>query len=163
MRNTVKNIAMTKDSDTFQALSKMTNYGDWIAKCVAYRYLTEESESNPVATEETSAVNIASTLFVDYDQFVGPERDWLNRMGITWFTTFKYRMITAAMLGMSMHPGSMVLGTIFDTTMDLAGTPLTDNAIVKLLSGGILNSLGWGTIFRSLTLHPAIAAAALVI
>ena len=163
LRNTVKNIALTKDSDTFQALSKMTNYGDWIAKCVAYRYLTEESESNPVATEETSALNIASTLFVDYDQFVGPERDWLNRMGITWFTTFKYRMITAAMLGMSLHPGSMVLGTIFDTTMGLAGTPLTDNAIVKLLSGGVLNSLGWGTIFRSIFMHPAIAAAALIV
>jgi hypothetical protein len=154
---TAKNIAMTKESDTFQAMAKLTNYGDWIAKCIAYRYLTEESESNPIALEETAAINVASTLFVDYDQFVGPERDWLNRVGITWFTTFKYRMITAALLGMSLHPGSMVLGTIFDRTLDLAGTPLTDNAITKLLTGGALNSLGWGTIFRSVSMHPAIA------
>lgn len=157
LQATAKNIAMTKESDTFQAMAKLTNYGDWIAKCIAYRYLTEESESNPIALEETAAINVASTLFVDYDQFVGPERDWLNRVGITWFTTFKYRMITAALLGMSLHPGSMVLGTIFDRTLDLAGTPLTDNAITKLLTGGALNSLGWGTIFRSISMHPAIA------
>ena len=154
LQTTAKNLLMTKDSDTFQALAKFTNYGDWLAKAIAYRYLTEPSKNNPIGMQKEAARNVASTLFVDYDQFVGPERDWFNRIGLSWFLTFKYRMLSACTLSMFMNPGLMILGTGFESAFDLAGTPLSDNIITKLFNGGLFNSTGWGMMYRAVGLHP---------
>ena len=151
MKTFVKNALMTKDSDTFQALAKFTNYGDWLAKAVGYRYLTEHKK---VPMQKDLARNVVSTLFVDYDQFVGPTRDWLNRIGLTWFMTFKMRMLAACQLSMLMNPSTMVLGTLFESEVGLPGTPLSDNIVSKLLGGNLGASLGFDSMYRAINLHP---------
>lgn len=151
MKTFVKNALMTKDSDTFQALAKFTNYGDWLAKAVGYRYLTEQKK---VPMQKDLARNVVSTLFVDYDQFVGPTRDWLNRIGLTWFMTFKMRMLAACQLSMLMNPSTMVLGTLFESEVGLPGTPLSDNIVSKLLTGNLGASLGFDSMYRAINLHP---------
>lgn len=151
MKTFVKNALMTKDSDTFQALAKFTNYGDWLAKAVGYRYLTEHKK---VPMQKDLARNVVSTLFVDYDQFVGPTRDWLNRIGLTWFMTFKMRMLAACQLSMLMNPSTMVLGTLFESEVGLPGTPLSDNIVSKLLEGNLGASLGFDSMYRAINLHP---------
>ena len=151
MKTFVKNALMTKDSDTFQALAKFTNYGDWLAKAVGYRYLTEHKK---VPMQKDLARNVVSTLFVDYDQFVGPTRDWLNRIGLTWFLTFKMRMLAACQLSMFMNPSTMVLGTLFESEVGLPGTPLSDNIVSKLFEGNLGASLGFDSMYRAINLHP---------
>lgn len=151
MKTLTKNLLMTKDSDTFQALAKFTNYGDWLAKAIGYRYLTERKK---VPLQKDQARNIVSTLFVDYDQFVGPTRDWLNRIGLTWFMTFKMRMLAACQLSMLMNPSTMVLGTLFESEVGLPGTPLSDNIVSKLLEGNLGASLGFDSMYRAINLHP---------
>ena len=151
MKTFVKNALMTKDSDTFQALAKFTNYGDWLAKAVGYRYLTEHKK---VPMQKDLARNVVSTIFVDYDQFVGPTRDWLNRIGLTWFMTFKMRMLAACQLSMLMNPSTMVLGTLFESEVGLPGTPLSDNIVSKLLGGNLGASLGFDSMYRAINLHP---------
>lgn len=148
------NLLLTRNSELFQVMAKATNYGDWLAKGIGYRYLTELSESRKVKIHPEDARDLVSTLFVDYDQFTGRERDYLNNMGLTWFMTYKYRMIPAAILGMLTSPARVLLGTILASNLGSIGTPLTDNFFTKLFTGNIQYSLGLDMLWRSLTLHP---------
>ena len=148
------NLLMTRNSDLFKAMAKATNYGDWLAKSIGFRYLTELSKTRKVQMHPEDARDIVSTLFVDYDQFTGRERDYLNRMGLTWFMTYKYRMIPAAILGMLTSPGRMLLASIVSSSMGTVGTPLTDNFFTKLFTGNIQSSIGLDMLWRSITLHP---------
>ena len=146
---TIGNVLITKNSDTFKALSKLTNYGDWLAKAIGYRFLTESSSKSPLRMTPQGAKNVVSTLFVDYDQFVGPHREFLTRFGMLWFTVFKLRMVPAALLSLLMSPSRMALGTIFEGAFGLPGTPLSDNIFIANSKG-----IGPSTIFRAFDLHP---------
>lgn len=103
---------------------------------------------------DEEARDIVSTLFVDYDQFTGRERDYLNSMGLTWFFTYKYRMIPAAILGMLTSPARMLLTTMLATSVGSIGTPLSDNFLTKLFTGNIQTSIGLDMLWRSFSLHP---------
>ena len=140
---------MLKGSGTFKFMAEAVNMGDWLAKTTAYRYLTEQKKLTPDV-----ARNIASILFIDYDQFVGRERDWLNRLGVTWFMTFKYRIFSAFVLGMHLNPGRLILGSVLDQYIDFGGTPLTENFFSKLFTGNLDQSVGIGMIFRAFKMHP---------
>ena len=148
------NLLLTRNSDLFKALAKATNYGDWIAKSIGFRYLTEISKSRESMLTDEEARDIVSTLFVDYDQFTGRERDYLNSMGLTWFFTYKYRMIPAAILGMLTSPARMLLTTMLATSVGSIGTPLSDNFLTKLFTGNIQTSIGLDMLWRSFSLHP---------
>ena len=148
------NLLLTRNSDLFKALAKATNYGDWIAKSIGFRYLTEISKSRKSMLTDEEARDIVSTLFVDYDQFTGRERDYLNSMGLTWFFTYKYRMIPAAILGMLTSPARMLLTTMLATSVGSIGTPLSDNFLTKLFTGNIQTSIGLDMLWRSFSLHP---------
>lgn len=154
MKTFAKNVLMTKDSEVFQALAKLTNYGDWLAKAIGYRYLTEKSKYRSIPMKPEIARNIVATLFVDYDQFVGPIRDWANRVGMTWFMTFTMRMVTACQLSLLMSPGTAILGSIFSSAMNLPGTPLTDNFFSKLVTGRLGSAFGLDMFFRGVQLYP---------
>lgn len=150
----LKESLLTKGSVSYTTLAEFVNQSDWLAKTVAYRYLTEPSKKyrKPMLNHD-DARNMASILFVDFDQFVGRERDWTNRIGATWFMTYKYRMIPAAILSLCLNPTRMILGTCLDTITGL-GTPITENLITKLVSGNLANSVGLDMIMRGLLLHP---------
>ena len=155
----IKNIAseafMVKGSETYKAMAEFTNMGDFLAKTVGYRYLTERSKKyNKPQLNHDEARNIVSILFVDYDQFVGRERDWTNKIGLTWFMTYKYRMIPAALLSMLLNPARMVLGTAFEMATGFGGTPIMENIFSKIISGSISYSVGFDMLFRGLAMHP---------
>lgn len=150
----IQEILITKNSVSYRTLAEFVNMSDWIAKATAYRYLTEASkEYRKPKLNHNEARNIASILFVDFDQFVGRERDWTNRIGATWFMTYKYRMIPAALLSLLLNPTRMIFGTLIDGITGL-GTPLTENLFSKVFSGEILHSLGLDMLFRGLLMHP---------
>lgn len=148
------NLLLTRNSDLFKAMAKVTNYGDWLAKSIGFRYLTEISKSRKSMLTDEEARDIVSTLFVDYDQFTGRERDYLNSIGLTWFFTYKYRMIPAAILGMLTSPARMLLTTMLATSVGTIGTPLSDNFLTKLFTGNIQTSIGLDMLWRSFSLHP---------
>lgn len=157
LKKAASNLFLTRGSDTYAFLAKFTNYGDWLAKAVAYRYLTEpggkfKGRSEVMLPEE--ARNVASLLFVDYDQFVDRERDYINRIGAAWFMTYKFRMIAALPLAMLLNPSRMILGTLFEGFMDFGGTPLSDNLITKILTGQVSFSVGWDMLWRGILMHP---------
>lgn len=153
-------LLMLKGSGTFKFMAEAVNMGDWLAKTTAYRYLTEQPKGKRRLSHDM-ARNIASILFIDYDQFVGRERDWLNRLGILWFMTFKYRILTAAMLGMFLNPTRMILGSVLNGFIDFGGTPLTENIFSKTVTGAIPNSFGWDMAVRGIFMHPLAVATGL--
>ena len=153
IKSIVSEILMLKGSKTYDLTVQMTNYGDWLAKIVGYRYLTENENRWGRKLNEQEAVNAISSLFIDYDHPIGRERDYLNRMGITWFTTYKYRITRAAIMGMIYNPSMNIVASIFSSITGL-GTPLTDNMITKIATGDIWASTGWDMLLNGLALHP---------
>lgn len=157
-KKVLSELLMTKKSTSYQTMAEIVNMSDWVAKCAGYWYLREgATKLGGKAMSHEQARNTVSTLFVDYDQPVGRLREWTNRSGLTWFMTYKYRMISAALMSLAYNPsrtlmGSMVAGAV---PMDLlGGTPLTENILYKLFSGSLDYSLMWGTFFRGLSMHP---------
>lgn len=150
LRKGTREVLMLKGSQSYNTMLEFTNLGDWLAKATTYRYLTE----GKLQMNHDAARNIASILFVDFDQFVGRERDWTNRIGLTWFMTYKYRMIPAALLSILMNPSRVVLGTAFSSMFNFLGTPLTEMLPTKLITGDIAYSMGLDMIFRGLGMHP---------
>ena len=142
------NLLMTRNSDLFKVMAKATNYGDWIAKSIGFRYLKEKGVTPEYARD------FMSTSFIDYDQFTGRERDYLNNMGLTWFLTYAYRLIPAAIQGMLLSPGRLLLTSMLASSMGSIGTPLTDNFLTKVVTGNIQYSLGIDMLWRAITLHP---------
>ena len=159
IKTAVSNILMTKNSMTYQTMNEIVNMSDWAAKCAGYWYLTEHSNKfSPVPIDHSIARNLVSTLFVDYDQLAGRARDYLNRTGLTWFLTYKYRMIAASLMVMHLNPSRTIMGTIMESVLPtnlLGGTPLSENLLSKILSGDISYSLAWDMMFRGLLMHPA--------
>lgn len=156
------NILMTRGSDTYGVMAKFTNYGDWLAKVIGYRFLTEGRYKGKTFLP-TEARMIVSNLFVDYDQFNGREFDYLNRIGSTWFMTYKLRMLAAFSLSMAFNPVRMITGTILATTTGL-GTPVSDNVMSKLIGGDLGYSLGmWNMWWRALSMHPLPATASMIL
>lgn len=150
LRKGTREVLMLKGSQSYNTMLEFTNLGDWLAKATTYRYLTE----GKLQMNHDAARNIASILFVDFDQFVGRERDWTNRIGLTWFMTYKYRMIPAALLSILMNPSRVILGTAFSSMFNFLGTPLTEMLPTKLITGDIAYSMGLDMIFRGLGMHP---------
>lgn len=150
IRKGTREVLMLKGSQSYNAMLEFTNLGDWLAKATTYRYLTE----GKLQMNHDAARNIASILFVDFEQFVGRERDWTNRSGLTWFMTYKYRMIPAALLSILLNPSRVILGSAFSSMFNFLGTPLTEMLPTKILTGDINHSLGIDMIFRGLGMHP---------
>lgn len=156
LQTLTSNVLMTKNSEIYQALTKMVNYGDWIAKCVGYRYLTEKSGTRDTYFSEKKATDIVSTMFVDYDQFMGRGRRFLNDIGFAMFFSFMYRMIPAALMSMMMNPFKTLVGTALGKFTGV-GTPLVDNWVYRLFNGNLASTVMFGTLLRGWTLHPLAA------
>lgn len=156
-KTAVSNLLMLKGSTTYRTMAEAINLGDWVAKVTGYRYLTESSkEYKKPRMGHDQARNIVSTLFVDYDQPVGREREWTNRMGLTWFMTYKWRMVAAAMFAMFTNPSRTILGTLVEGSTDVldVGTAVTENIVSKVASGDVSYSVGLGMLWRGLFMHP---------
>ena len=157
-KDIARNILMTKGSTSYKTMAEFINMGDWMAKVAGYRYLTERSNKDPkkLLYPHEQARAMVSTLFVDYDQMTGREREWLNRMGLTWFMTYKWRMIPAAIMSAFFNPSRVLLGSILASQAPISlGTPFDENILAKILSGDISYSIGLDMILRGLALHPA--------
>lgn len=157
-KDIARNILMTKGSTSYKTMAEFINMGDWMAKVAGYRYLTERSTKDPkkLLYPHEQARAMVSTLFVDYDQMTGREREWLNRMGLTWFMTYKWRMIPAAIMSAFFNPSRVLLGSILASQAPISlGTPFDENILAKILSGDISYSIGLDMILRGLALHPA--------
>lgn len=148
------NLLLTRNSELFQMMNKATTYGDWLAKCIGFTYLSEKSKYNPTPYSQELARDLVSTLYVDYDQFGGKESEYLASMGLTWFMAYKYRMIPAAILSICLNPARTLIGSALIASGTPFSTPLLDNVVSKAADGSLSWAVGPSNIIRGILMHP---------
>lgn len=97
----VSNIIISHDSEAHEFMEKVLDYGDFVAKYVLYKHLTQ----NRNFTSER-AMNVIREEFVNYSMNRGVTFDYMNAMGLTWFASYAlgiqkviYRRLRSNFLG----------------------------------------------------------------
>ena len=80
---------MAKDTKIYQAMHYGTQISDFLARYTLYQYATTR-KVNPLSHEQ--AVQLASDAFVNYDIPSHRSVQYLNDMGIVWFTKYYLRI-----------------------------------------------------------------------
>jgi hypothetical protein len=150
VRTAAKYGLVAKDTALFQGLQKAVEYGDFLAKAIQYDYLT----TNKKLSKEDSLARI-SEEFVNYDLLMGRFREYMENIGLLWFTAFKVRSTKIAASIIRNNPFHALMSSIPHSFMPSGtGTPITDNAVAKTMTGSIWYSLGFGQALRAPQLNP---------
>lgn len=133
-----RQLIITKDTTLYRALEKGTKYGDFVAKAILYKHLTERK-----GLSKEEALNKVRYEYVNYDMLPGRSREYLENIGILWFYNYKLRIARTMVSMVKENP----LHTLFviagiSPLIDI-GTPLSDNILSKFLTGGLENSIGF--------------------
>lgn len=131
-----KQLYLAKDTAIYRALEKSTQYGDFIAKAILYKHFIEKGDY----TKE-EALSKVRYEFVNYDMLAGRTREYLENIGLIWFYNYKLRVLRTAFSLVKENPVHVLLNMSIPLPATV-GTALTDNVLVKLLSGGLDNSVG---------------------
>ena len=78
------NIMIRKGSSTHNFMVQTMDYGDFVAKYVLYKHLTKRK-----GISKTNAMEVIRDEFVNYTMNRGREFDWTNKVGLTWFLSYK--------------------------------------------------------------------------
>ena len=65
-------------------MMQLMDYGDFTAKYALYQHMV-----NTRGLESEHAINVIRDEFVDYAMNRGREFDWMNKVGLTWFLSYK--------------------------------------------------------------------------
>lgn len=114
--NVAKNVYMSKDTKTYQALTYGTQISDFVARYTLYQHLTTRKK-NPM--DKAAAVQLASDAFVNYDIPSHRTIQYLNDMGAVWFTKYYIRILKVITHLYRIQPGRalaiLALGEYFDS------------------------------------------------
>lgn len=146
-----KHILMTKDTPQYQFLEKATQYGDFIAKAILYKYMTQHQNY----AHEEARYRVLDE-FVNYDQLAGRSRSYLENMGLLWFFNYKLRIMKVAARLLHNNPFRAMLMLYGEqwSPAGNAGNVLEDSLLGKLISGDIGFTVGPGMLWRGLQMHP---------
>lgn len=80
----VKSLMVYKGSKGHNIMSQFMDYGDFVAKYALYQHLTQGK-----GIDSAKAMNVVRDEFVNYSMNRGREFDWANKVGLTWFLSYK--------------------------------------------------------------------------
>lgn len=123
-----RQLVLTKDTAIYRALEKGTMYGDFVAKAILYKHLTEKKKMKP-----KDALSKVRYEFVNYDMLPGRTREYLENMGVLWFYNYKLRITRTMMSMIKENPVSALISLASPISLGI-GTPITDNFLVKLFT-----------------------------
>ena len=134
--NFVRYALITKDTALYKGLHKSVLYGDFVAKCILYKHLTERGQT------EKEVLALVKEHFVDYDRISGRTRDYLENTGLLWFYSYKLRILKTALWLMRHNPLYALMSVFLpiDAILGDVDTPLTENIISK--GSAITNTMG---------------------
>ena len=84
-----KQVFMTHDTSTYKFLSQTTQLSDFVARYTMYDYLTTRN-IDPLSSAD--ALKTAEDSFVNYDLPAHRSMQFMNDMGIVWFTKYYMRI-----------------------------------------------------------------------
>lgn len=139
---------LSKDTALYKGANKAVQYGDFIAKSIYFDHLT--GKEGPAMMEEQALARI-NEEFVNFSVLPGRTRSYLESMGLTWFLSFKIRIMKIAMQQMRENP---VRSLITAGTVGELGSPINDNLASVVADGRIDYALGPEMLFGSPNLNP---------
>ena len=158
-RKAISQLAVSQNTALYQALLRASQYGDFVAKSIAYDYLSKKGEP----TQHIQYV--VNTAFVDYNFIPSKTRDTLESLGLLWFMNYKLRIAKMIPYLMVNHPVRFLfwLGVIPNVSGWMPDNPVKDSALGRILGFGpsLSGAMGLGTGFRALTANPILAFAKL--
>jgi hypothetical protein len=143
-----KNVLITKDTALFQGLSRMVQYGDFLAKAALYEHHLKNKGST-----KAEALEAISEEFVNYNFLSGRTRSYLESMGLVWFSNYKIGSVKVALRMIKNNPFRSLLFSVGGNPLDL-GSPVSDNLISVGADGRLGYSLGPGMLFSAPGLNP---------
>lgn len=78
------NIMVQEGSKTHSFMNASLDYGDFVAKYALYTHLTKNRQFN-----SDRALNVIRDEFINYGLNRGRVFDWANKVGLTWFLSYK--------------------------------------------------------------------------
>ena len=147
LKNFLRYGLITRDTPMYQAMQKMTNYSDFIAKAILYDHLMGKGEN-----QQDVLVRIADE-FVDYDRQVGRTRGYIESMGIGMFYNYLLRASKAGLRNALTRPLSLLLLAVSPVDIVGAGTPTEDSLLGKIPTGSV-NLLGLDNVVAAPTNLP---------
>lgn len=141
----VKYGIVAKDTALYKGANKAVQYGDFLAKAVMYDHLVESGLTHD------EAITKINEEYVNFSVLPGRARSYMESMGITWFLTFKIRIMKIALQMMRENPVRSLL--VANTVGDL-GSPVADNLASVIAQDRLDYSLGWDMLFGSPELNP---------
>lgn len=147
LKNFLRYGLITRDTPVYQAMQKMTNYSDFIAKAILYDHLMGKGEN-----QQDVLVRIADE-FVDYDRQVGRTRGYIESMGIGMFYNYLLRASKAGLRNALTRPLSLLLLAVSPIDIVGAGTPTEDSLLGKIPTGSV-NLLGLDNVVAAPTNLP---------
>lgn len=88
-KNAAKQVFMTHDTSIYKFLSQTTQLSDFVARYTMYEYLTTRN-LDPLSSAD--AIKTAEDSFVNYDIPAHRSMQFMNDMGIVWFTKYYMRI-----------------------------------------------------------------------
>ena len=83
-KNVVDNVLIRKGSAVHNFMTQSLDYGDFVAKYALYKHLTQRK-----GISKTNSMEVIRDEFVNYTMNRGREFDWANKVGLTWFLSYK--------------------------------------------------------------------------
>ena len=78
------NVMVQEGSATHAFMNATLDYGDFVAKYALYKHLTKNRQFN-----SDRALNVIRDEFINYGLNRGRVFDWANKVGLTWFLSYK--------------------------------------------------------------------------
>src|SRR5690606_31791774 len=123
----------SKDTALFKVLNRSVQYGDFIAKSLAYDHYISQGKSPEEAYRDIR------NEFVNYNLLPGRVRTMFEALGLSWFYSFKIRSVKVAVSMIRDNPLKALMWS-YNPVVD-SGIPgaedgaITDNLISKWLEG----------------------------
>ena len=152
LKDVVRYGMITRDTALFKALSRATQYGDFLAKAVLYDDLMRRK-----GMSQQEALAFVNEEFINYNRFAGRNRAYLESMGMTWFYNFKLRSIKVAQRAIHHHPVRALIHSALTPRLPFLGTvgnPMTDNMLSVIMNGRLGYSTGPNMLFRAPSFNP---------
>lgn len=109
LESAVRVMAMTHDTKLYQGMSYLTQVSDFIGRYAMYHHLTKNKK-----TSREEAINQAMQTFVNYDLPTHPVLQYLNDIGMLWFTKYFFRTQMVILQQVKSNPGGVLFVQMLD-------------------------------------------------
>ena len=130
IRNAGRQLYIAHDTALYQWLSQGTQVSDFLARYTAYQYMTGRTNA---PMDHKAAVQFVSDAFVNYDIPTHRSMQYLNDMGIIWFTKYYLRIQKVIMHLWRDNPSRALM---------LAGLDAYFTGAQTLMDSGFIHHLG---------------------